>query len=103
MKTKELVKNNMEKIEIFVIILEHLKNEYNKENINIHKVLSSFFLKIFNNEDIDKSKDKLLSDIKEKKLKLLYNINFNKKINIERIKYNVIQNEENSNYTIIIH
>jgi hypothetical protein len=43
MKTKELVKNNMEKIEIFVIILEHLKNEYNKENINIHKVLSSFF------------------------------------------------------------
>lgn len=100
MKTKELVNNNMEKIEIFVIILEHLKNEYNKENINIYKVLSSFFLKIFNNEDISKSKEKLLSDIKEKKLKLLYNINFNKKINIERIKYNVIQNEENSNYTI---
>jgi hypothetical protein len=101
MKIKELVNNNMEKIEIFVVILEHLKNEFNnKLNINIHKVISAFFLKIFNNEDIIKSKEKLLSDIKEKKLKLLYNINLNKKINIEKIKYNVIKHEEKKEYTI---
>lgn len=44
MNIKELVKNNTEKIEIFVIIIEHLKNEFNnKLNINIHKVISAFF------------------------------------------------------------
>jgi hypothetical protein len=101
MKNKELVSNNMEKIEIFVIILEHLKNEFNnKENINIHKVISAFFIKIFNNEDITKSKKKFLSDIREKKIKLLYNINFNKKIQIDKIKYNVIQYKEKKEYTI---
>lgn len=101
MKIKELVNNNMEKIEIFVVIVEHLKNGYNnKENINIHKVISAFFLKIFNNEDIGKSKLKLLSDIKEKKLKLLYNINLNKKINIEKINYNVVKHEEKKELTI---
>lgn len=103
MKIKELVNNNMEKIEIFVVILEYLKNEYNnRENINIHKVISAFFLKIFNNEDIIKSKEKLLSDIKEKKLKLLYNINLNKKINIEKIKYNVIRHEEKKSVLSIL-
>ena len=101
MNIKELVKNNTEKIEIFVIIIEHLKNEFNnKLNINIHKVISAFFLKIFNNEDIEKSKIKLLSDIKEKKIKLLYNINLNKKITITKINYNVIRHEEKKEYTI---
>ena len=101
MNIDELISNNTEKIEIFVIILEHLKNEFNnKLNINIHKVISAFFLKIFNNEDIEKSKKKLLSDIKEKKLKLLYNINLNKKIIIEKIKYYVIKHEEKKEYTI---
>jgi hypothetical protein len=61
MNINELINNNTEKIEIFVIILEHLKNEFNnKLNINIHKVISAFFLKIFNNEDIENSKKKLL-------------------------------------------
>jgi hypothetical protein len=101
MNINELINNNTEKIEIFVIILEHLKNEFNnKLNINIHKVISAFFLKIFNNEDIEKSKKKLLSDIKEKKLKLLYNINLNKKITIDKIKYNVIKHKEKKEYTI---
>ena len=101
MNINELINNNTEKIEIFVIIVEHLKNEFNnKLNINIHKVISAFFLKIFNNEDIEKSKKKLLSDIKEKKLKLLYNINLNKKITINKIKYNVIKHEEKKEYTI---
>ena len=101
MNINELINNNTEKIEIFVIIVEHLKNEFNnKLNINIHKVISAFFLKIFNNEDIEKSKKKLLSDIKEKKLKLLYNINLNKKIIIEKIKYYVIKHEEKKEYTI---
>jgi hypothetical protein len=102
MNINELINNNTEKIEIFVIILEHLKNEFNnKLNINIHKVISAFFLKIFNNEDIENSKKKLLSDIKEKKIKLLYNINLNKKITIDKIKYNVIKHEEKKEYTII--
>lgn len=101
MNINELINNNTEKIEIFVIIIEHLKNEFNnKLNINIHKVISAFFLKIFNNEDIEKSKKKLLSDIKEKKLKLLYNINLNKKITIDKIKYYVIKHEEKKEYTI---
>ena len=101
MNIKELINNNTEKIEIFVIIVKHLNNEFNnKLNINIHKVISSFFLKIFNNEDIIKSKQKLLSDIKDKKLKLLYNIDLNKKITIDTIKYNVIKHEEKKEYTI---
>lgn len=101
MKIKELINNNTEKINIFVIILEHLKNEYNnKENINIHKVISSFFIKIFNNEEINQSIKKLLLDIKIKKIKLLYNINFNKKIQINKIKYNVIKNIEKNIYTV---
>jgi macrodomain Ter protein organizer (MatP/YcbG family) len=101
MNINELINKNTEKIEIFIIILEHLKNEFNnKLNINIHKVISAFFLKIFNNEDIETSKKKLLLDIKEKKLKLLYYINLNKKITIEKIKYNVIKHEEKKEYTI---
>jgi hypothetical protein len=101
MNIKELINNNTEKIEIFVIIVKHLNNEFNnKLNINIHKVISAFFLKIFNNEDIEKSKQKLLSDIKDKKLKLLYNIDLNKKITINTIKYNVIKHEEKKEYTI---
>jgi phosphorylated CTD-interacting factor 1 len=101
MNINELINNNTEKIEIFIIILDHLKNEFNnKLNINIHKVISAFFLKIFNNEDIEKSKQKLLSDIKDKKLKLLYNIDLNKKITINTIKYNVIKHEEKKEYTI---
>ena len=101
MNIKELVKNNTEKIEIFVIIIEHLKNEFNnKLNINIHKVISAFFLKIFNNEDIENSKRKFLLDIRDKKLKLLYNINLNKKITIKKIKYNVFKHEEKKEYTI---
>jgi len=101
MNINELINKNTEKIEIFIIILEHLKNEFNnKLNINIHKVISAFFLKIFNNEDIEKSKQKLLSDIKDKKLKLLYNIDLNKKITINTIKYNVIKHEEKKEYTI---
>ena len=102
MNIKELVNNNIEKIKLFIIILEHLKNEFNnKLNVNIHKVISAFFLKIFNNEDIENSKQKLLLDIKEKKIKLLYYINLNKKITIEKIKYNVIKHQEKKEYTII--
>ena len=60
----------------------------------------TFFLKIFNNEDISKSKKKFISEIREKKIKLLYNINFNKKIQIDKIKYNVTKNEEKKEYNI---
>lgn len=101
MKIKKFINENINKINLFVIILDHLKDEYNnKYNYNILKVISEFFLKILNNENIEDSKVKFFSDIKEKNLTLLKNINFNKNIKINKIKYNIIHNSEQKEYTI---
>ena len=103
MNIKKYYNNNIEKIKIYIIFLDHLKNEYNnKKNYNVHKIMSEFFLQIFNNEDIQVVKTKFLKDIKYKKITLLYDIDFNKKIEIKKIKYSVKQNNEivNVNFTI---
>ena len=51
MNIKELVNNNIEKIELFIIILEHLNNEFNnKLNVNIHKVISSDEIELIHKE-----------------------------------------------------
>lgn len=101
MKIKELVNINIDKIKLFIVILDHLKEEFNKkQNYNIHKIISEFFLKILNNEDIDNSIKKFLFDIKEKKIHLLYNINLKKKITINKIKYKAIKEKEKKEYII---
>jgi hypothetical protein len=103
MNIKKYYYNNIEKINIYIIFLDHLKNEYNnKKNYNVHKIMSEFFLQIFNNEDIQVVKTKFLKDIKYKKITLLYDIDFNKKIEIKKIKYSIKQNNEivNINFTI---
>jgi hypothetical protein len=103
MNIKKYYYKNIEKVNIYIIFLDHLKNEYNnKKNYNVHKIMSEFFLQILNNEDIQVVKEKFLKDIKYKKITLLYDIDFNKKIEIKKIKYSVKQNNEivNINFTI---
>lgn len=93
MKIKKFIIKNIDKINIYIIFLDHLKEEYNnKNNYNVHKIMSEFFLQILNNEDIEKVKTKFIKDVKEKQIRLLYNINLNKKIEIKKIKYNTLEN-----------
>jgi hypothetical protein len=103
MNIKKYYYKNIEKVNIYIIFLDHLKNEYNnKKNYNVHKIMSEFFLQILNNEDIQVVKEKFLKDIKYKKITLLYDIDFNKKIEIKKIKYSIKQKNEivNVNFTI---
>jgi hypothetical protein len=102
MKIKEFFNKNLEKIKLYIIFLDHLQEEFNKKNYNIHKIMSEFFMQILNNEDINYVKTKFLKDIKEKQLFLLYDIDFNKEIDFKKIKYHIKYNNDivNVNFDI---
>lgn len=98
MKLIKYVKKNLHIIKLYIIFLDYLGTNI---NYSINKIISEFFLKLLNNENIDDIKKNFFNIIKEKNITTLFNINFDKKIKIKKINYNVAQDINNNEYKIL--
>jgi len=97
MKILNYVKKNIYIIKLYIIFLDHIGLE-NYNNYNVNKLISEFFLKLLNNENLTDVINYMNKVINDKNLFLLKNINLKKKIKINKIIYNI--NQENNKYKI---